>query len=250
MFSLCLLIQKDGFEARSTSQSLRRAGVKAYRVDSLPAAAEILRQWRFDVVLLDDEGFDGKIEAFLDSHDAGSVPVAIATRRASEMEQVRLLERGAMDVVVKPTTSELIAVRMRRLAELGRSAEDGCPDEIKAGPLVLDTRQGRVQVDAVPMALSPSQFGVLSALTLRAGEFVDRHALLVSRGRGTGSSSGRSLDMIVCRLREKLRETGHPGLDIQSVYGRGYRLAIHEEPRVRPRSSSQLRQVDFEEFPA
>jgi DNA-binding winged helix-turn-helix (wHTH) protein len=87
-------------------------------------------------------------------------------------------------------------------------------------------RDGRV-VDhsGQAVALSPSQHAVLAALVRGGGRVIDR-ADLVACGWPGGRASYASLARCVCTLRQRLWAAGSDEGVVETVYRRGYRLAV------------------------
>ena len=91
--------------------------------------------------------------------------------------------------------------------------------EIACGPLVLDTRSGRVSVDGQALSLTSHEFRVLAYLIHHAGEIVSRTELTEHIYAQDYDRDSNTIEVFVARLRKKLP----PGL-IETVRGLGYRL--------------------------
>jgi DNA-binding winged helix-turn-helix (wHTH) protein len=93
-----------------------------------------------------------------------------------------------------------------------------------SGPkeIVMDAVARAAIYDGQRVVLSPREAKLLTI-------FVDDQGLVLSRDEivaevwGGRVASPRAVDVTVCRLRSRLKRIGHPG--IQTVFGRGYRLA-------------------------
>jgi uroporphyrinogen-III synthase len=98
-------------------------------------------------------------------------------------------------------------------------------------------RDGRVvDPSGQEVALSPSQHAVLAVLVRAGGRVIER-AELVASGWSGGRASYASLARCVCTLRQRLRAAGSDGEVVETVYRRGYRLAVP----VARRSAEALR---------
>ena len=73
-----------------------------------------------------------------------TMPVLILTARGDWHEKVAGIDAGADDYLTKPFHMEELLARIRALI---RRAAGRASAEIACGPLVLDTRSGRVSVD-------------------------------------------------------------------------------------------------------
>lgn len=104
---------------------------------------------------------------------------------------------------------------------------------IHVGNYRIDLLHRRIRSrDDREVPLTPGEFSLLMGLLEHRGEVVTRHTLLPALQRGQAGNHGdlRTVDTLVVRLRRKLEsdDPNQPRL-IQTVYGKGYRLALEEE---------------------
>lgn len=145
-----------------------------------------------------------------------TMPVLILTARGDWHEKVAGIDAGADDYLTKPFHMEELLARIRALI---RRAAGQASAEIACGPLVLDTRSGRVTVDGQPLSLTSHEFRVLAYLIHHAGEIVSRTELTEHIYAQDYDRDSNTIEVFVARLRKKLP----PGL-IETVRGLGYRL--------------------------
>lgn len=227
MFHICLVLQADPALARETCRGLESSGLKAYHVQSLAAGMSIMAQWSFDVVLMDADGFGARVPDILSELHKTRLPILVMVSDADEPLQIRMLEAGATELAPKPSALRLTALRLRKLADIQRQKPPDVPAEVRLGPLVLDTKRAAASVGGMPLELTNRQFDLLLLLTVRRGEFVHRESIAATL-RQRGAEASRSTDMIICRIRRKLRESGEDRLTINTVHGRGYCLLFTE----------------------
>jgi two-component system phosphate regulon response regulator PhoB len=142
---------------------------------------------------------------------------------------VAALEFGADDCLALPfEPSELIA---RVNACLRRPFATVRPDQLSAGPLVLDKAIHRLLVDGHEVALSPAEFRLLAFLLENQGRVFSRDELLRGAWPKNITAGGRTVDVHVRRLRQLLEPFGCDDI-IQTVRSFGYRLAapVREQP--------------------
>ncbi|MCL4182010.1 MAG: response regulator transcription factor [Burkholderiaceae bacterium] len=152
--------------------------------------------------------------------DGRTMPVLILTARDAWHEKVAGIDAGADDYLAKPFHMEELLARLRALI---RRAAGRSSAEIACGPVVLDTRSGRVTVDGKALSLTAHEFRVLSYLMHRRGEIVSRSALTEHIYAQDFDRDSNTIEVFVARLRRKLP----PGF-IETVRGLGYRLACPE----------------------
>jgi DNA-binding response OmpR family regulator len=138
------------------------------------------------------------------------------TARGEEIDQVRGLELGADDYVVKPFSfAELLArvrVRLRR------------PDQpsavvLEAGGLTLDLRTRQVEVDGRTKALSAREFTLLEVLMRNPGQILSQTQLLDLVWGYDFDGASNVVETYIRHLRRKI------GADrIETVRRAGYRM--------------------------
>lgn len=135
---------------------------------------------------------------------------------------VAALEFGADDCLALPfANSELVA---RVNACLRRPIATTRPDQLTAGPIVLDRGVHRLTVRGEEVSLSPAEFRLLAFLLENQGRVFSRAELLRGAWPKNITAGGRTVDVHVRRLRQLLEPFDCDDL-IQTVRSFGYRLA-------------------------
>ncbi|MDX6512076.1 MAG: hypothetical protein QOE36_1580 [Gaiellaceae bacterium] len=214
-----ILVIDDSDSARAfVEKGLAGAG---YRTVSAADGREGLRrlyETHPDLVLLDVvmPELDGWQTLEL-IRQVSDVPVIMVTGNDMEVERVRGLRAGADDYVGKPFgTAELLA---RVEAVLRRSG--GEPEVRKVyddGVVAIDYAASEARVHGEPIALTPLEFRLLTALVEHPGHVLSRGQLL-ELAWGYNQGGGDQVKIYVGYLRRKL---GVPEL-IETVRGFGYR---------------------------
>jgi len=226
---LSLIIERDSSLAEAIQQTFPAFALKPCLVDSREAALDLMRQWRFDAVVLDARAVGPACLQTLQTLRARSrTPLLLLAGTHDEQAQIASLESGATEIVVMPASARLIAAKLRRLIEAGAHEPQDDVSEISVGPLAMDARRARVTIDGVPLDLTTQQFELLFVLAARAGRFVRRETL-ARLLRGPITEIGRSADMHIYRIRKKLRDRGIDSLRLDTIYGRGYCLSVSDE---------------------
>jgi two-component system OmpR family response regulator len=146
-----------------------------------------------------------------------TMPVLILTARDAWHEKVAGIDAGADDYLTKPFHMQELLARLRALL---RRAGGHASAELVCGPLALDTRSGRVSVQAVPLALTSHEYRVLAYLMHHRGEVVSRTELTEHIYAQDLDRDSNTIEVFIARLRKKL-----PPGTIETVRGLGYRLA-------------------------
>jgi DNA-binding response OmpR family regulator len=161
-----------------------------------------------------------------------SAPVAAAPRilmltaKSSEEDRVRGLELGADDYVTKPFSPRELVLRVQAILRRGRTAAETGVARFGDGELTIDEPRRLVLVRGATVELTPTEWGLLVALTTVPGRVYSRFEL-INRVRGYEFDGyERTVDSHVKNLRRKIEaDPGNPRI-VQTVLGGGYRLGL------------------------
>jgi DNA-binding response OmpR family regulator len=103
----------------------------------------------------------------------------------------------------------------------------GDTGELVHGPLRIDLPSRRVQLSGEPVTLTAKEFDILACLALEPGRVVSRDEIFDRVWDEHWYGPRKVLDVHLAALRRKL---GDPNL-IETVYGRGFRLADPQADR-------------------
>lgn len=148
------------------------------------------------------------------------VPLLVISGRDSELDRLRVFERGADDFVAKPFSyGEL---RHRIAALLRRSSGRPAEGRLRVGPLELDPLARDVRLHGELLALSQKEFALLRMLATEPTRVFTKEELLRTVWGYRSLGTTRTLDSHACRLRAKLGVAGERW--VVNVWGVGYRL--------------------------
>ncbi len=175
-----------------------------------------------DLGLPDVDGFD-----VLAAARAHRVAVVALTARNAVEDRIRGLEQGADDYVTKPFSPREVVLRVAAVLARGGSATDEPRESYGDGRLVLDRARHEASWDGGTLELTPTEWGILTALADHPGR-VSSRAELVNRARGYEFAGyERTIDSHVKNLRHKLSPDG--ASVVETVLGVGYRLGLRRD---------------------
>jgi two-component system OmpR family response regulator len=149
-------------------------------------------------------------------------PVLILTARDRWSDKVSGLDAGADDYLVKPFRMEELLARVRAL--IRRAA--GLPSaELACGPVVLNTRSGKVTVDGAPIRLTAQEYRLLAYLMHHPDKVISRSELTEHIYDQDFDRDSNTIEVFVNRIRKKL-----PVDIIKTVRGLGYRVEAPAGP--------------------
>jgi DNA-binding response OmpR family regulator len=210
-----MIVEDDAAIAEPLAIGLTRAG---YEVERVERGAAAVTADPVDVILLDLglPDMDGLSVCTLLRERSDAVIIVI-TARSEEADRVSALDLGADDYLVKPFGFAELLARIR--ANVRRSLP-GAAAQLRAGPLVIDTRAREVTVAGSPVKLTAKEYDLLACLAEDPGRVYTRQQILEAAWDAHYYGPTKALDVHVASLRRKL---GLPSL-IQTVYGVGFRL--------------------------
>ncbi len=178
---------------------------------------------KYDLVILDLTlpGMDGLevCEELVRKYD---IPVIISSARSDINDKVEALAIGADDYLPKPYDPKEMYARimslLRRYAK-SHNAEISTPKSsftLKGDTIYFNNRA---------LILTPAEFEVLSLLVKHQGITQSREQIINTAGTMSIDSQGKSLDVIISKIRTKLGEKDpEDSKRIQAVRGVGYKL--------------------------
>ena len=172
----------------------------------------------YDVVVLDVglPQMDGISVLERWRRDGRKMPVLILTARDRWSDKVAGIDAGADDYVAKPFHIEEVLARLRALI---RRAAGHASSELVCGPLRLDIKASKADMDGVPLKLTSHEFRLLAYLMHHMGKVVSRTELVEHLYDQDFDRDSNTIEVFVGRLRKKM------GTDmIETVRGMGYRI--------------------------
>jgi len=215
---------------------LRAAGHNVFGLDRAEGLLAFDRLHQVDLVLLDIELPDGDGYALARwLRERSQAGIIFLSRRTDPQDRVRGLDLGGDDFIVKPPDLDELLARVRAVLRRRRPSQTN-----GSAPTSPQTRRvtfegwsfdhegyAVVSESGAAMTLTAGEACVLERLLEARGRVVPRDTLRASLSRCESSSSPRSLDVVIHRLRRKLGEGGNvvPRI-LLTVHGVGYRLGV------------------------
>jgi DNA-binding response OmpR family regulator len=229
-----MIAEDDPKQAKLVQLYLEREGHSTLVVNDGRAALEQCRARRPDLVVLDImmpkiDGLDVCRVLRADS----AIPILLLTARTTEDDVLLGLDVGADDYVTKPYSPRELVARVRALLRRAGVVTTGNRDLLTVGDLVVDPGRFEVRVAGRPVALTAKEFGILEVLAGEPGRVFTR-AQIIDKAFGFDHYVlERTVDAHVMNLRRKIEADVSAPRYVETVYGRGYRLA--EQDQAPPR---------------
>jgi two-component system alkaline phosphatase synthesis response regulator PhoP len=221
-----VLVVEDDRELRGlVRRYLERAGHLVHTTGSGAEAIGLLAGPGVALVVLDlglpdVDGLDVLAAARADGRQ---VPVVVLTARSGVDDRIDGLRRGADDYVTKPFSPTELVLRIEAvLHRTGGDSASGGAVTFGGGRLRLDEARHEAWLDGGRLELTPTEWGLLTALASVPGRVYSRYEL-INQVRGYEFPGyERTIDSHVKNLRRKLG--GDAARIVETVLGVGYRL--------------------------
>lgn len=226
-----LLVEDDVTLAETIKYNLEREGYAVLHAADGVLALEIARREQPDILILDVmlPRLDGFSVCRMIRKES-SVPVIMLTARQDEYDRIAGLEMGADDYLAKPFSMGELHARIRAILRRSERVQGGDRDILQLGTIKLDAGSRRIWRDNQEVQLSQKEFDLLACLMRNRGLALTRDILLERVWGMDYVGDGRTVDVHVRWLREKIETDPSSPEYIQTVRGIGYRF---DAPRNR-----------------
>ena len=213
-----LVVEDDPLLAESLIRALQQQGYGVGHARRGHDADTLLRDHRFDLLLLDIglpdvDGFEvlRRLRARSDQ-----TPVLVVTAREEVDERVHGLDLGADDYLTKPFSLAELEARVRALL---RRAKPTLASRIAVGGLTVDSAARRARIDGQPVDLTAREWALLDLFLARPGQALSKLTIARTVSDSASSITPNTVEVYVSRLRAKLEPAG---IVIRTVRGFGY----------------------------
>ena len=171
--------------------------------------------WILDIMLSDDiTGYDiiKKVKGLNEE-----IPVIFSSARDESIDKIMGLELGSDDYIAKPYSPKELVLRVKNILKRVYSKEF---HKIKYNDYEINTEERTVYLNEEKINLTTLEFELLMYLLNNKNKSLTREMILNEVLDTEYFGSDRVVDDSIRRLRKKM-----PNLNINTVYGFGYRLS-------------------------
>lgn len=235
---ICILIVDDDDITRNCLvEYFREEQYRVFAAQSAEQAEFILSGQNIDLILLDIRlpGKDG-LTLTRELRTGSEVGIILVTGRQDHIERIVGLECGADDYVSKPFDTRELLARAKNLARRVRTvaAQTGS----HSGANIRRFDDWRIDLDArvllnehdQPTPLTHSEYQLLCAFLRHSGQTLSRDQLLDHIKNREWTPNDRTIDVLIGRLRRKLRDDPAKPRIILTMHGAGYVFAPRPVP--------------------
>lgn len=153
------------------------------------------------------------------------VPVIMVTARGEDFEKIMGLDIGADDYIIKPFSAGEVMARVRAILRRMQPREEKTAHNIyRYSNLMIDLDKYAVTVNGSEVPLTKKEVELLWTLAKNSSKVFSRDDLLDSLWGYDYYGDSRTVDSHIKRMRAKLDKFEHPGWEIKTIWGVGYRF--------------------------
>jgi two-component system OmpR family response regulator len=157
-----------------------------------------------------------------------SIPIIMLTALSEESERILGLEMGGDDYLTKPFAARELLARIRAVLRRTRML----PPNLQPGPPAASLAFGEwtlnvtarhlTDADGTMVSLSGAEYRLLRVFLAHPRKVLSRDQLLTLARSRDAETFDRSIDLLVSRLRQRLRDDAREPRYIKTVRGEGY----------------------------
>ncbi|QKY71176.1 response regulator transcription factor [Lentibacillus sp. CBA3610] len=222
------VVEDDANIQNIVSAYLKKEGFHVTVMESAEAAWDLWETQRPDMWILDImlPGMDG-YEFCKKIRQESDVPIIIISAKDDEVDKILGLELGGDDYLTKPFSPRELLARVKRVfkrADHSTGSSQESHDRIKVDNLLIHENDRRIFWNGEEKDMTTKEFDMLLLLAKNINRAFSREELLIRIWGEDYFGSDRAVDDLVKRIRKKL-----PDIQLETVWGYGYRLRSEEE---------------------
>ena len=223
MYTVCLV--EDEVDLASLIKTyLEKAGYNvvsfAKGSDAINYIGNVVHIWILDIMLGDDiNGYD-IIKAIREKDE--DVPVIFTSARDQDLDKILGLELGSDDYITKPYSSKELVLRVNKIIKRVYKDDNNNNNNniLTYDTYMIDLTRRIVLQNDKEIKLTTLEFDLLVLFIKNKDKCFTREEILDEVWGKDYFGSDRVVDDLVRRVRKKL-----PKLNVNSIYGYGYRLS-------------------------
>ncbi len=229
-----LVVEQDPQALRFLVRTLHTAGYEVSPVKDEQQLFEALETKEPDLILLDtisSEAHD--FELCRHVRNCSLVPIIAMSADKQDYSKARALDSGADDYLTKPVSVVELLAQVRAVLRRTQWNINGCLRNMRPsltfGNLTVDLLQHQVTIDGRPIALTPTEYRILSYLAQNAGRIVTNNLLLEKVWGAEYVGEANLLKVHIFRLRHKIERDAARPTYIITKPGLGYCFSAQPE---------------------
>jgi len=222
-----LVVDDESRMRKLVHDFLAREGYEVLEAGDGEEALDIFYQQK-DIALLVLDIMMRRINGFevcREIRQTSKVPIIMLTAKGDDMDKIMGLEYGADDYITKPFN--ILEVKARMKAILRRNNSNRDKETVKSNVLVvgdmkIDCDSRSLFIKGKEIYLTAKEFDLLELLAFNPNRVYSRDALLKTVWGADYPGDGRTVDVHIRRLREKIEDNSSEPKYVHTKWGVGY----------------------------
>lgn len=179
----------------------------------------------YDIILLDImlPKMNG-LEVCQQIREFSNVPIIMLTAKGDDMDKIMGLEYGADDYITKPFNILEVKARMKAILRRNNKTEkeQANSNVLNIGDMRIDCDSRSLFIRGKEIYLTAKEFDLLELLAFNPSRVYSRDVLLKTVWGADYPGDGRTVDVHIRRLREKIEENSSEPKYVHTKWGVGY----------------------------
>ena len=222
---LIYCVEDDESIRELVSYALRGQGYKVGGFGEASEFYEALQKNIPDLVLLDImlPKLDG-LSVCQQIREFSNVPIIMLTAKGDDMDKIMGLEYGADDYITKPFNILEVKARMKAILRRNNKLEkeQAKSNVLNIGDMRIDCDSRSLFIRGKEIYLTAKEFDLLELLAFNPNRVYSRDVLLKTVWGADYPGDGRTVDVHIRRLREKIEDNSSEPKYVHTKWGVGY----------------------------
>lgn len=224
-----LVVDDDEEILKLLSRYLKEQGFEIVQASSIETMKSALDQNDVDLIVLDIVLPDGSgLDTCIDMRRSGDMtPIILLTAMREDVDRIMGLEMGADDYLPKPFIPRELSARikavLRRFPEADTSLNNASDIIVFSDFSANLSARTLTSPSGSDVTLTGAEFEILRFFLANPGRVIPRDQIMEATNRDT-SSADRSIDVLLSRIRRKLRDEGCTTEIFKTIRNGGYQF--------------------------
>ncbi len=227
MADLVLIVDDDEAVRTTLFKVIRSNGLDAELAASGEEALQMIRDKRYDLILLDVNmhGMDGFAVVQQLRSRTVHTPIIIVSGRKEDYDTLYGLDIGADDYVTKPFNPIVLGAKVKALIRRSKGNLPGTNSVISAGPFQYNTSTLRFYKHENEVILSSKENAIMKLFMDNVNRIFPKD-MIYNQIWGEAIVDDNAVMVYINRLRQKIEDDPAKPKYIQTVRGLGYRFVV------------------------
>ena len=173
-----------------------------------------------DIMLPDEDGLD-VVRKLRGMPETRKVPIILVTAKTTEIDKVKGLDIGADDYITKPIKPKLLVSKVKALLRRLKEGNEQDSETLNVGGIEINREEYKIIKDEIEIALPRKEFELFYLRASKPGKVFKRDEILDKVWRNEVIVGGRTIDVHIRKLREKIGEEF-----FKTIKGVGYKFEV------------------------